>query len=339
MLQFLTANFHGPTLVDVVGGLGSLVALTVFLRFWQPKEVWRFADEAADARRAGVADAYAPAKSFYAWMPWVLLSVLVFVWGTPQLRTVLDGGDANESQRAARYRQAQLGSARICTASVFRTAPVAPVASGSDRAREAETAVYEFKWLSATGTGIFLAAVLIGLLAADFAAERSARKFVDTLGKMRWALLTIACMLALAYVTKYSGSDATLGLAFTKTGLALSVLRPAAGLAGRRADGLATRRRTRCSAACSESRPSSSGSTRSLIVASNSTGGVMGKMIDAQSIVVAAVATEQTGGEGKILRFVFFHSVALAVLVGLLTLAQAYRRALDGAVRATRRFS
>ncbi len=205
---------------------------------------------------------------------------------------------------------------------VYRAPPVAPVESGSDRAREAETAIYELKWLSATGTGIFLAAVLtafwLRISPTAFAAQ-----FVDTFVKMRWALLTIACMLALALVTKFSGSDATLGLAFTKTGVLYPFFAPLLGWLGVALTGSDTSSNA-LFGSLQKITAEQLGLNPTLIVASNSTGGVMGKMIDAQSIVVAAVATEQTGSEGKILRFVFVHSIALAALVGLVTLAQAY---------------
>ena len=147
--------------------------------------------------------------------------------------------------------------------------------------------------------------------------------FVDTLWKMRWALLTIACMLALAFTTKYSGGDATLGLAFTKTGWLYPFFAPLLGWLGVALTGSDTSSNA-LFGSLQRITAEQLGLNPMLIVASNSTGGVMGKMIDAQSIVVAAVATQQTGGEGRILRFVFLHSLALAALVGLLTLLQAY---------------
>jgi lactate permease len=150
-------------------------------------------------------------------------------------------------------------------------------------------------------------------------------ELLRTAYRVRWAVLTIACMLAIAFTTRYSGTDATLGLAFTRTGWLYPLFAPMLGWLGVALTGSDT------------SSNALFGSLQRitaeqlglkdvvvLIVASNSTGGVMGKMIDAQSIVVAAVATGQTGNEGQILRFVFLHSLILAFLIGLLTLAQAY---------------
>jgi lactate permease len=317
-LQFLTSNFHGPALVDVVGGLGSLVALAVFLRFWQPAEVWRFQDappivaEAKPLTRRQIA---------HAWMPWALLSVMVFLWGWPSFKSELNGetpGGPNVLAGISKFTWEVPGLHNV----VYRTAPVVELQPGDEHAAVAEKAIYEFNWLSATGTGIFLAAVLSACW-LRIGPRAFVRQFFDTLWRMRLALLTIACMLALAFVTKYSGADATLGLAFTHTGWLYPFFAPLLGWLGVALTGSDT------------SSNAVFGSLQRitaeqlqlpsvLIVASNSTGGVMGKMIDAQSIVVAAVATEQTGGEGAILRFVFPHSVALACLVGLLTLAQAY---------------
>jgi lactate permease len=319
-IQCLTANFHGPTLVDVVGGLGSLVSLAVFLKFWQPREVWRFADEPPQSE-AGPEVHYSRREIIRAWVPWALLSVLVFVWGTPGFRTVLNGGTPEQPNALAGIGKVSWPMPGL-DGLVYRTAPVVKLAEGSDRAAEPEKAVYDFNWLSTTGTGIFVAAVLTALWLrispAAFAAQ-----FVDTLWKMRWALFTIACMLALAFVTKYSGSDATLGLAFTHTGVLYPFFAPMLGWLGVALTGSDTSSNA-LFGSLQRITAEQLGLNPVLIVASNSTGGVMGKMIDAQSIVVAAVATEQAGGEGRILRFVFLHSVALAALVGLLTLAQAY---------------
>ena len=200
--------------------------------------------------------------------------------------------------------------------------PVAEVPSGYDHAAAAEKAIYEFKWLSTPGSAIFLAAVLSAIW-LRIGPRTFVMQFVETALRVRWALATIACMLALAFVTKYSGADATLGLAFTQTGWLYPLFAPMLGWLGVALTGSDTS----CNALFGSLQRITAEQLKLnavLIVASNSTGGVMGKMIDAQSIVVAATATGQSGGEGKILRFIFVHSLILALLVGLLTLAQAY---------------
>lgn len=320
LLQFLTANFHGPTLVDVVGGLGSMTALAVMLRYWQPKEIWRFPDEQV-ANETSSDLPLTNRQIVYAWMPWVFLSVLVFLWGWPSIKTELNGGTADHPNILAGYTKASFPMPGL-HGHVFRTAPVAQVADGSDRAAEPEKAILEIPWLATTGTGIFLAAILSGIWlripVRDFVGQ-----FLTTLCEMRWALFTIATMLALAFTTKYSGSDATMGLAFTHTGWFYPFFAPMLGWLGVALTGSDTSSNA-LFGSLQRITAEQLGLNPTLIVASNSTGGVMGKMIDAQSIVVAAVATGQRGGEGQILRFVFWHSLVLASMVGALTFAQAY---------------
>ncbi len=335
-IQFFVSNWFGPTLVNVVGGIGSLAALAVFLQFWQPKEIWRFPSEDRDSapnasfpRGAWQRDsslpsplaALSPRQVAYAWMPWVLLSAMVFLWGTPAWKTFLNGGQEDHPNCLAGVGKLTIEVPRLHNV-VYRAAPVVAVAPGKDRADKPEPAVYDFNWLSATGTSIFLAAVLsafwLRVSPGVFFSE-----FGRTLFRVRWALVTITCMLALAFTTKYSGADAALGLAFTHTGWLYPLFAPLLGWLGVALTGSDTS----CNALFGSLQRITAEQLHLnpvLIVASNSTGGVMGKMIDAQSIVVAAVATEQSGGEGRILRFVFLHSLALAALVGLLTLVQAY---------------
>jgi lactate permease len=325
-LQFVMANYHGPTLVDVVGGLGSLVCLALFLRVWRPKELWRFEHEAkASQNEVPSAALSAPAlsrgKVIRAWVPWVLLSVMVFLWGWPAFKTQLNGGTPEAPNLLAGISKPSFPFPYLHN-QVYASAPVAKTEEGSTRAIDPFPAVYDFNWLSATGTSIFLASILtaiwLGITPAAFVAQ-----FLDTLLRMRLAMLTIACMLAIAWVTKFSGSDATLGLAFTRTGFLYPLFAPMLGWLGVALTGSDTSSNA-LFGNLQRITAERLGLNEVLIVASNSTGGVMGKMIDAQSIVVAAVATEQQGGEGAILRFVFWHSVVLALLVGVVTLAQAY---------------
>ncbi len=328
-LQFVVSNYHGPELVDVVAGLGSLISLAVFLKFWQPRDVWRFDTEPSHAEATAVTAAAAAADHppltarmvTKAWMPWVFLSLLVFLWGWPSFKEQLNGGKPGEPNAIATFSKKSF-TVPYLHELIYRAAPVAPTNPGETRAKDPEKAVYDFNWLSATGTGIFLAAILtafwLRIGPGDFFWQ-----FWETLVKMRLALLTIACMLAVAWVTKYCGSDATLGLAFTHTGVLYPFFAPMLGWLGVALTGSDTSSNA-LFGSLQRITAEQLGLPPTLIVASNSTGGVMGKMIDAQSIVVAAVATEQSGGEGQILRFVFWHSVVLAALVGVLTMLQAY---------------
>ena len=331
VVQFLVSNFHGPWLVDIVASMASILALVVLLRFWQPRDVYRFDDDpsieeeqAAARRRPGPAGGElspgpgAAARSdlptgdrreaFLAWLPWILLAVLVFLWGTPQVKSFLNDLSAN----------LHLGTKvnwPWLHLEVVRTPPV--VAKDT-----AEKAVYEFLPLSATGTALLITGILSGL-ALRLRPGEIARVFLGTLRRVRFSLLTIAAMLAIGYVTRYGGLDASMGLAFAKTGKLFAFFSPLLGWLGVALTGSDTSSNA-LFGSLQKITAGQIGISPVLAAASNSSGGVMGKMIDAQSIVVGGVATGQEGEEGNILRYVFFHSIALACLVGLLVLAQAY---------------
>ena len=245
----------------------------------------------------------------------MLLSVMVFLWGWPAWKTLLNGGDQKHPNCLAGVSKLTFQTPWLHKR-VYRTSPVVKVPPGADHAEEAESALYDFNWLSATGTGIFLAAVLsafwLRVAPGVFWSE-----FGRTLFRVRWALFTIACMLALAFTTKYSGADASLGLAFTHTGWFYPLFAPLLGWLGVALTGSDTS----CNALFgSLQRITAEHGGRILAIVPATARAGDGQMIDAQRLS-AAVATEQSGGEGRILRFVFLHSIVLALLVGLLTRA------------------
>ncbi len=303
--QYLVSNFHGPWLVDVVAAISSMLALAGFLRFWKPKRIWTSTtrDEAEVPQVAATSHNHSRGTVFRAWLPWLILSVFVFLWGTPQFRAWLD------SLWVWKMPVPYLHNL------VFKVPPVVATA-------HAEAAVYTLNLLSATGTGILLSAVLAGAV-LGFNPVRLLREYARTAYAVRFSLLTIAAMLALGYVTKYSGTDATLGLAFAQTGWVYPFFGAMLGWLGVALTGSDTASNV-LFGGLQKITAEQLGLSPVLMAASNSSGGVMGKMIDAQSIVVASTATQWYGHESKILRFVFFHSIALACLVGLLVMAQAY---------------
>jgi lactate permease len=319
-VQFLVSNYHGPWLVDVVAGIVSLISLAVLLRFWRPATVWRFPHESSESGTGGSSPSPSPAPEaalrtrevVWAWMPWVLLTLFVFAWGLPQVKSVLN-------EVTPRYPVPGLHHA------IVRTAPVVPQP-------KPEEARFDFAWLSATGTGILLAAVASAFW-LRVGPVRFVRLWLRTVHRMRWPLVTIAAMLAIAFTTRYSGMDATMGLAMTRTGAAYPLFAALLGWLGVALTGSDTSSNamfgglqvvTATRLAESGVLPLNPEQAAILLASANSTGGVMGKMIDAQSIVVAGTATGQPGQEGAVLRYVFWHSIALAVLVGLLVLFQAY---------------
>jgi lactate permease len=185
-----------------------------------------------------------------------------------------------------------------------------------------ESAVFNLNLLSATGTAILLAALVSGLQ-MGFSPRALAREYVRTLGVVRYSLLTIAAMLALGYTSRYAGLDAILGLAFAKTGVLYPFFGAMLGWLGVALTGSDTSSNV-LFGSLQTITATQVGVSPTLMAAANSSGGVMGKMIDAQSIVVASTATRWYGQESRILRFIFWHSLVLASLVGLLVLLQAY---------------
>jgi lactate permease len=297
--QFLVSNFHGPWLVDVVAAVCSMIATVIFLRFWRP------GFDEGRAWRSHVAVDEAPARGdvVRALLPWVVLSVLVFAWGTPQLKDALN---AISSPKLA-----VPGLDKM----VLRGPPVVAAPS-------AEAAVFTLNWLSATGTAILLAAIVSGF-ALRYSVGEMVRAYGRTLVLVRHSLLTIAAMLALGYASRYAGLDAILGLAFARTGVMYPFFGAMLGWLGVALTGSDTSSNV-LFGNLQTITARQIGVSPVLMAAANSSGGVMGKMIDAQSIVVASTATKWYGHEGRILRYVFFHSLALAALVGILVTLQAY---------------
>jgi len=315
--QSLISNYHGPWLVDVLSSVVSMGCLITFLRYWRPKKIWTSTmpaigmpadlatEQAAPNPRTYEVAETAPARQLVikAWIPWLILSVAVILWGTPQFKALLDGISV--------VRLPVTGLHNL----IERVPPV--VAKPT-----AEAAIYVFNWLSATGSGILVAAVVAGLV-MGFSPLGLVRSYWNTLRLVRYSLLTIACMLAIGFLTRYSGVDATLGLAFANTGWLYPLFGTMLGWLGVALTGSDTSSNV-LFGSLQRITAEQLGLSPILMSAANSSGGVMGKMIDAQSIVVASTATRWYGHEGDILRYVFLHSIVLAALVGVLVSLQAY---------------
>jgi lactate permease len=309
--QYLISNYHGPWLVDVGAALISMICLTLFLRVWRPAQIWtsaagKFAGPVSDVVDTGAGTTvhnYARGEVMRAWLPWLILSVLVFIWGIPEWKKLLDATSVFKYDWPGLHKVAQ------------RMPPVVPKPT-------AEAAVYTLNWLSATGSGILLAAVISGLV-MGYKVRDLFKVYWDTLKLLRYSLMTIAAMLALGYTTRYAGIDTTLGLAFSHTGVFYPFFGTLLGWLGVALTGSDTASNV-LFGGLQKTSAQQLGLSPLLMAAANSSGGVMGKMIDAQSIVVASTATKWYGHEGDILRYVFFHSIALACLVGVLVTLQAY---------------
>jgi lactate permease len=309
--QYLVSNFIGPELVDIIAALVSMASLILFLRVWQPKTVWTSASlkgrepegATGQAGRPAAAAQYSRGEIVRAWTPWIILTVFVFVWGLPPVKNYFNGVFAPKFPMDGLHNL------------IVRVPPV--VAKPSP-----ESAVYVLNLLSATGTGILLSAV-VGALFMRYGVGAIVRTFFRTVWLVRYSLLTIVLMLALGTLTRYSGSDTTLGLAFANTGALYPFFGTLMGWLGVAMTGSDTASNV-LFGGMQKVAAQQLGLAPNLMGAANSSGGVMGKMIDAQSIVVASTATRWVNHEGDILRFVFFHSLSLAALVGVMVTLQAY---------------
>jgi lactate permease len=299
--QFLIASFHGPWLVDIVAAVSSILATLVLLKFWQPKSIWALE---GDAPRIASRPVYSRTELARAWAPWILLTVFVFIWGIPKVRDCLNGWARAEWAVPGLHNR------------VARGPEVVAAGTGPEKA------IYKFEWLSATGSGILLAALCASLL-LGYKGREILRLYLETIVRLRFSLVTIGAMLALGYVTRYSGADATLGLALARTGVLYPFFGTLLGWLGVVLTGSDTASNV-LFGNLQTITARQVGINPVLMAAANSSGGVMGKMLDAQSIVVASTATDWYGHEGKILRYVFWHSVALAALIGILVMLEAY---------------
>jgi lactate permease len=300
--QFLVSNFHGPWLVDVIAAVVSMAAVTTLLFVWHPKNIWGFEGHEADRTARGV-HGHSRSEVVRAWTPWVILSVLVFLWGLPSVKAFLD----------------KLSIFKIPIAGLHNLIQRVPPVVAKPTA---EAAIFNFNWLSASGTGILIAAIIAGFV-MGFGPLQMIRQYGKSLYKVRFSLMTIAFMMSIGFMTRYSGLDATMGLAFARTGPLYPFFGTLLGWLGVALTGSDTSSNV-LFGSLQKISATQVGVSPTLMAAANSCGGVMGKMIDAQSIVVASTATEWYGHEGDILRYVFFHSIALACLVGVLVFLQAY---------------
>lgn len=308
--QYLISNFINPWIVDIGASLISMACLIGFLKIWHPREIWtsaalRVKDDSAVGRPVPTPKTREPssAEVWKALTPWIIVCVILLLWGTNWFK-----GHVNP-WATWNYAVPDLHNM------INKVAPVAAKPTP-------EGAVFSFTWLTYTGSGMLIAAIISGFI-MGFSPGRIVAEYGKTIRVCAYSLITISAMLAIGTLTRLSGIDATLGLAFAGTGVLYPFFGTLLGWLGVALTGSDTASNV-LFGNLQKITSEQLGLSPILMGAANSSGGVMGKMIDAQSIVVASTATNWFGHEGTILRFVFWHSIALACLVGIFVMAQAY---------------
>jgi lactate permease len=308
--QFLISNFINPWIVDIGASLVSMACLIGFLKVWHPKELWlspalRTKDDSAGTVPPPKAPGPKPstAQVWFALIPWIIVCIVLLVWGTNWFKALVN------PWATWAYPVPELHNM------INKVAPVAAKPTP-------EGAVFAFTWLAYTGSGMLIAAIISGFL-MGVGPGRLLTEYGRTIRLCAISLITISAMLAIGTLTRLSGVDATLGLAFAATGVLYPFFGTLLGWLGVALTGSDTASNV-LFGNLQKITSEQLGLSPVLMAAANSSGGVMGKMIDAQSIVVASTATNWYGHEGTILRFVFWHSIVLACLVGVLVTLQAY---------------
>jgi lactate permease len=297
-IQFFWSNFMDAALVDIIGGMGTLVWLAIFFRIWQPKRIWRYKnDPPVSSERRLTAGQIA-----YAWLPFLLLAALVIIWGLPGVKTKLDAVTLSFPVPGLHQR-------------VLRTPPVVAT-------QHAEPAVFDIAWLSAVGTPTFLAGLISGLV-YGLSLRRTIDVFLRTCYRMRFSVIAILAMLGLGFITRYSGMDAVMGLVLSHTGWWFPLFGTLIGWLGVALTGTDAGSNA-LFGSLQVITANKLGLSPVLMASANTVGGVMGKMIDAQSIIVACAATGLDNKEGDVFRAVLGHSIALALIVGGIVMLFAY---------------
>lgn len=300
--QFVTSNYVGPMLPDVLSAIATIVGLGLFLKVWQPKSIWRFADEPASTGKA-VCN-YSQGEVLRAWMPWIILAAMVFVWGLKPVQDMM---------KSTVITFAWPGLNELVT----KTAPI--VAQNA-----AYKAMYKFNYLTSPGTAVLFAGILSLLVLPNYGVGRALNCFGKTVVQLRFPIVTISMIVGLAYLMNYSGMSSTLGLAFAQTGHFFPLFSPIIGWLGVFLTGSDTSSNL-LFGNLQMTTAQQIGVSPELCVAANSSGGVTGKMISPQSISVATAAANMVGQEGNLFLFTLKHSIAMLAVVCALTYLQAYQ--------------
>jgi lactate permease len=317
LTQFLVSNFVGPELADLLASLVAVVAIIALLAAWRPREEWHFENEPGAEER----EAYErPARSaiLYSWSPFIVLVAVLLLVQVPQIGSALTGietaANVPGAEQPAPGEPPEIGWPGL-DGKVIQQAPVVP-------RRAPYAAPYEVNWLTATGT-LILIADAIALAVLRVGPNTALRVYRKTLSQLKWAILTIAAILGLAFLFNYSGMTYTLGLAFAATGALFPFFAPFIGWLGVALTGSDTSSNA-LFANLQKTTAQQIGLSPVLLTGANSSGGVLGKMISPQNLAVGTSATGLQGKEGQLFRRVILWSIGLVIVMGIIVTLQAY---------------
>ncbi|MBI1207171.1 MAG: L-lactate permease [Azospirillum sp.] len=302
---FFTSNYIGPELPDITSALISLICITVFLKFWKPKNIFRFKEESSEEKHT---HDYTLGQIFTAWSPFLLLTIMVIIWSLKPFKALFAKGAALAFTNIV-WEIPNLHNL---------VAKVPPIVAAS----KALPAVYTLNLVSATGTAILIAAILTILFLRVKVADGIA-VFGSTLNELKWPIYTIGTVLAFAFIANASGLSTTLALLLAGTGKAFSFFSPVLGWLGVFLTGSDTSSNA-LFGALQATTANQVGISNVLMVAANTTGGVTAKMISPQSIAVACAAVGLVGHEANLFRFTLKHSILFVCIIGVVTTLQAY---------------
>ena len=313
--QYLTSNFVGPELPDITAAIASLVSLTILLKFWKPKHIFRFSNDDASLDQTAAEELEAQKQQNFtigqiaeAWSPFAILTAMVTIWSIKPFKDLF-AKDGALSDLVISIKVPYLHQL------VQKLPPVVPELKDYD-------AIYKFDWLSATGTAIFIAA-LITIFFLKMKPKDAVVTFGETLNELKVPIYSIGMVLAFAFIANYSGMSATLALALAHTGKAFTFFSPFLGWIGVFLTGSDTSANALFSA-LQATTAQQIGVPEVLLVAANTSGGVTGKMISPQSIAIACAAVGLVGKESDLFRFTVKHSITFTVMMGILITLQAY---------------
>ncbi len=311
LAQYLTSNFVGPELPDITAAIASLVSLTILLKYWKPKHIFRFEDKDIQVDETIIEQArkqYSVGQIAKAWSPFLILTAMVTVWSIKPFKDLFikDGAlsDFVISIKVPYLHQL-----------IQKLPPVVPEIKDYD-------AIYKFDWLSATGTAIMLAA-LITIIYLKMKPKEAVSTFFETVNELKTPIYSIGMVLAFAFIANYSGLSATLALALAHTGQAFTFFSPFLGWVGVFLTGSDTSANALFSA-LQATTAQQIGVPEVLLVAANTSGGVTGKMISPQSIAIACAAVALVGKESDLFRFTVKHSIIFTIMIGIIVTLQAY---------------